>query len=89
MRSQDKCGSEDLKKDVTDKNHKYIKNLQTNLQKYELKIQTLESKLQRSKLHQQDTSKNEVHVSYAGNLDIFDSSYQGNKMREMAIEIKK
>ena len=29
---------EDAKKDVMDKNHKYIKNLQTNLQKYELKI---------------------------------------------------
>ena len=29
---------EDAKKGVMDKNHKYIKNLQTNLQKYELKI---------------------------------------------------
>lgn len=43
---------EDAKKGVMDKNHKYIKNLQTNLQKYELKIQTLESKLQHNKCQQ-------------------------------------
>lgn len=79
---------EDAKKDVMDKNHKYIKNLQTNLQKYELKIQTLESKLQHTKAHKQDGA-GEVHVSYHGNLDIFDSTYQANKMREMATAIKK
>lgn len=78
---------ENVKRDVMDKNHKYIKNLQTNLQKYELKIQTLESKLLHSKAHQQDSNK-EVHVSYNGNLEIFQSAYQANKLREMATAIK-
>ena len=80
---------EDAKRNVMDKNHKYIKNLQTNLQKNEVKIQTLESKLQHNKVHKQDSSEPpEIHVNYHGNLDIFDSQYQANKMREMATTIK-